>query len=343
MPRPPPQAAAVKAKRPLSGNDSRPHTRVVSSVQARLFEATLTILGAVGGEERAGAGLRTAVTTGAWPSVGVVVPTRQRPEQLRKAVSAILAQDYPKSLEVVVVYDGVPVDGSLSGQAVRSVRNARKAGLPGARNTGILALDTDLVAFCDDDDEWLPGKLRTQVEALAASHADFATSSVMVAYDGTESIRSAGTDLVTHERLVRSRMSMLHSSTFVVRRLFLNEIGLVDESIQAVRGRIGTCSSAPRRSGRSSTLTPRLSASPGVALRTSPATGKRRLPRSGGCSSAIRRSVRIGQRPLASSARSRSRTPPGATRSRPSDGVCAGSEGDRSSLGPTLRSPLQAD
>ncbi len=138
-------------------------------------------------------------------------------------------------LDVVVVYDGVPVDESLSGR-VRAIRNARKPGLPGARNTGILALDTDLVAFCDDDDEWLPGKLQAQVEALAASHADFATSSVTVAYDGVESNRFAGTDLVTHERLVRSRMSMLHSSTFVARRAFLNEIGLVEEDIPGGQG-----------------------------------------------------------------------------------------------------------
>jgi glycosyltransferase involved in cell wall biosynthesis len=166
-----------------------------------------------------------------WPSVGVVIPTRQRPEELRRAVSAVFAQEYPRTLEVVVVYDGVPVDESVSAPGVRAIPNARRPGLPGARNTGILALDTDLVAFCDDDDEWLPGKLQAQVEVLAASQADFATSSVTVAYDGTENVRSAGTELVTHDRLVRSRMAMLHSSTFVARRAFLNEIGLVDETI----------------------------------------------------------------------------------------------------------------
>jgi glycosyltransferase involved in cell wall biosynthesis len=160
-----------------------------------------------------------------------VLPTRDRPRELRKALSAVLAQEYVKAPDVVVVFDGVPVDESLSAPGIRTIPNARKPGLQGARNTGILALDTDVVAFCDDDDEWLPGKLHAQIEALAASHADFATSSVTVAYEGTESARFAGTELVTHERLVRSRMSMLHSSTFVVRRAFLNEIGLVDERI----------------------------------------------------------------------------------------------------------------
>jgi glycosyltransferase involved in cell wall biosynthesis len=176
------------------------------------------------------------MTTTGWPSIGVVVPTRQRPVELRRALSAILAQDYPGSLEVVLVYDGVPVDESLAEGAVRAIPNARNPGLAGARNTGILTLGSDLVAFCDDDDEWLPGKLRAQVDALAASGADFATSSVIVAYEGTESVRLAGTELVTHERLLRSRMSMLHSSTFVVRRTFLHEIGLVDEDVPAGQG-----------------------------------------------------------------------------------------------------------
>jgi len=177
------------------------------------------------------------VTAGiSWPSVGVVVPTRQRPEELRRAVSAVLAQEYPEAVDVVVVHDGVPVDESLSSARIRAIPNERTPGLPGARNTGILALDTDLVAFCDDDDEWLPGKLRAQVAALVASRGDFATSSVTVAYDGTESVRFADTALVTHKRLVRSRMSMLHSSTFVVRRAFLHELGLVEEGIPGGQG-----------------------------------------------------------------------------------------------------------
>jgi glycosyltransferase involved in cell wall biosynthesis len=176
------------------------------------------------------------MTTTSWPSLGVVVPTRQRPVELRRALAAIVAQDYPEPLDVVVVYDGVPVDESVAGGSVRAIPNARAPGLAGSRNTGILSLGTELVAFCDDDDEWLPGKLRAQVEALIASDSDFVTSSVIVDYDGTESPRLAGSEIVTHEQLVRSRMSMLHSSTFVARRRFLQEIGLVDEAIPAGQG-----------------------------------------------------------------------------------------------------------
>ena len=94
------------------------------------------------------------------------------------------------------------------------MRNSRTPGLAGARNTGVLELSTDLVAFCDDDDEWLPGKLRSQVEALAARpEAEFASCGIIVDFAGHSSPRLVGRDEVTHQDLLRSRMAMVHSST----------------------------------------------------------------------------------------------------------------------------------
>jgi len=113
------------------------------------------------------------------------------------------------------------------------MRNGRTPGLAGARNTGVLALTTDLVAFCDDDDEWLPGKLRSQVDAMAARpEAEFASCGIIVDYAGHASPRLVGRDEVTHQDLLRSRMAMVHSSTFLARRTALmNGIGLINEEI----------------------------------------------------------------------------------------------------------------
>jgi glycosyltransferase involved in cell wall biosynthesis len=172
-----------------------------------------------------------------WPSVGVVVPTRDRPQELRRALAGILGQDYPGEVEVVVVFDGSEPDRSLEQEGVRTIENTRTVGLAGARNTGILSLSTDLVAFCDDDDEWLPGKLEAQVRALSANGADFVTTGVLVSYGDRTVPRLAGTEVITREQLIRSRMAMLHSSTFVIaRQPLLDEIGLVDESIPGAQG-----------------------------------------------------------------------------------------------------------
>ncbi|SCE68659.1 Glycosyltransferase involved in cell wall bisynthesis [Micromonospora coriariae] len=172
------------------------------------------------------------------PSVSVVVPTRDRPELLRAAARAILAQEYPGPIEVVVVFDQSTPDESLTGlsapdRAVRVIRNERTPGLAGARNSGTLAAEGELVAFCDDDDEWLPGKLAAQVDALAADpSAEFVCCGIRVSYDGHTVDRVLEKDRVTLDDLLRDRMTELHPSTFLIRATALRDgFGLVDEEI----------------------------------------------------------------------------------------------------------------
>ncbi|MFT4156834.1 MAG: glycosyltransferase family 2 protein [Microbacterium sp.] len=174
------------------------------------------------------------------PIISVVMATRNRPQLLRRAVASVLAQDDVQPIEVVLVYDGTEID-ELSDlprgpHTVRAMKNSRTPGLAGARNTGIMAASADLVAFCDDDDEWKPGKLAAQLPL-------FDDPDVVLAATGIE-IQSAGG---VHERLspkavnlddlLRSRITELHPSSFVVRRdALLGALGLVDENLPASYG-----------------------------------------------------------------------------------------------------------
>jgi glycosyltransferase involved in cell wall biosynthesis len=170
-----------------------------------------------------------------WPSVGVVIPTRNRPQLVGKAIAAVREQRYPGALTIVVVYDQTepdPLRASTGSVPIMVLTNRRTSGLAGARNTGILALDTDYVAFCDDDDQWTPDKLRRQMAALLAEpDAEMATCAIEVEYEGRTTPRLAGRSRVTVDELARSRMAMLHSSTFLIRREALAEsaVGLVAE------------------------------------------------------------------------------------------------------------------
>lgn len=170
------------------------------------------------------------------PSVSVVIPAHKRPVELRQAIEAARSQTYEGEVDVVVVFDRAEPDMSLVNSGDRPVRvlaNERSPGLAGARNTGILASTGDLVAFCDDDDSWLPEKLAVQIERLAqAPSAPLVTTAIVVNYGTRSTERLARTELVTHDMLVRSRMSMLHSSTLVFRRsALLGELGLINEEI----------------------------------------------------------------------------------------------------------------
>jgi glycosyltransferase involved in cell wall biosynthesis len=170
-----------------------------------------------------------------WPSVGVVIPTRNRPELVRKAIAGVREQRYPGEIKIVVVYDQTEPDYLLActeGIQVLVLTNWRTPGLAGARNTGILSLDTELVAFCDDDDAWRPDKLRRQVAALLAEpDAEFATCAIEVEFEGKVTPRLAGRSRVTVDELARSRMAMLHSSSFLMRREAIAEdaVGMVAE------------------------------------------------------------------------------------------------------------------
>jgi glycosyltransferase involved in cell wall biosynthesis len=155
-----------------------------------------------------------------WPSVGVVITTRDRPNLLRRALASIQAQDYQGPLRMVVVYDGVmPAWRTARGGArpVLVLENWRTPGPAGARNTGILAVgDCDLVAICDDDDTWHPGKLTAQVATLRQHPgAQFITCAAEVEYAGRRTPRLAGRRQVWPEDLTRTRAAALSPSGFL--------------------------------------------------------------------------------------------------------------------------------
>jgi glycosyltransferase involved in cell wall biosynthesis len=118
------------------------------------------------------------------PSVSVVIPTHERPDLLRRAVRSVLEQDYPGPVEALVVFDNsepieiVPPAGIPAPRTVSNLINTRKPGAFGARNTGLLAADGDVVAFLDDDDEWLPMKLARQVQVLRSRPVDVVFTAV---------------------------------------------------------------------------------------------------------------------------------------------------------------------
>lgn len=171
------------------------------------------------------------------PSVGVVVATRDRPELLRQAVAAIVEQRYPGRVEVLAVFDqsepdhDIVAEGSL--RSVRVLRNVRTPGLPGARNTGIEASDHDLVAFCDDDDRWVQGKLEGQVALLDVNpDMEVVTTGLFVEAQGRVTTRVLSQPTISFTDLLRSRVMEAHPSSYLARRdAIIDGIGLVDEEI----------------------------------------------------------------------------------------------------------------
>ncbi|WP_165865567.1 glycosyltransferase family 2 protein [Vallicoccus soli] len=172
------------------------------------------------------------------PAVTVVVPTRGRPELVRAAVAAVVAQRYDGTVDCVVVHDQEPVDPSLEelarpGRGVRVVANDGTPGLAGSRNAGLRLVRTPYVASCDDDDAWLPDKVRLQVERLESDPALWAVGAgIRLLMPGGRVVEWLGpSDLVTREDLLRSRRKELHSSTLLMRTAVFERVGGYDEQL----------------------------------------------------------------------------------------------------------------
>jgi glycosyltransferase involved in cell wall biosynthesis len=175
---------------------------------------------------------------GTWrPLVSVVVPTRDRAQLLHRALVSILSQEYDGEIECLTVFDRtepvLPLLDLATSRTVRAMVNDRTPGPAGARNAGALAARGEILAFCDDDDEWLPNKLRLQVDRLSSDHRPVAVScGLYVSYENSQAKRLSRRHLVTASDLVRSRVMELNMSTLLLRREdFLTAIGLFDEAI----------------------------------------------------------------------------------------------------------------
>ena len=164
------------------------------------------------------------------PRVSVVIPTYNRADRLGGAIDSVLGQTLA-DLELVVVVDG-STDGTVEllerlaqGDArVRHVVQPNR-GVGAARNHGILASRAQLIAFLDDDDRFLPGKLEAQCELLDR-RPDLGWS-----YTYLEEVDERnGVNLVLG-RAVRSygelyRGYFVGTSTVLVRRAVLERSGL---------------------------------------------------------------------------------------------------------------------
>lgn len=176
------------------------------------------------------------------PLVSVVIPAYKRADTLPRAIESVLSQDWP-NLEILVVDDASPdktpeivARFAAADPRVRHLRQKANRGVAAARNRGIREARGPLVAFLDADDEWLPGKLVRQVEALRS-----AGPGIGLVYTGVESVGGDGDrSVMTAEKrghvfpLMLAR-NVLHGapSSALVRRSVFATIGLFGEDLPA--------------------------------------------------------------------------------------------------------------
>lgn len=172
--------------------------------------------------------------------VSIVIPSHNRPDLLDRLLASIRCQTF-LDFEVVVVDDASSdraaydrVLGRYSGDiSLRYIRNRENCGAQYSRNRGVTESKGELVAFVDDDDEWLPRKLERQTAIFAS-----ATEQLGLVYAWADSVDENG--LILHQYRAAYRGNVLKdlinncfipSPTVVVRRAALERTGGFDESL----------------------------------------------------------------------------------------------------------------
>ena len=184
------------------------------------------------------------MSTGAGPSVSVIVPTYNRRRTLGRALDSVGTQTWP-AREVIVVDDGSR-DGTAewlpeAHPDVRLIPLTRNLGAAHARNVAMREATGDIIAFLDSDDWWEPGFLQESVAALQrAPEAVMAVSDVhmMLLYEDAPSQYvyrcrpvHGYRDMVEHLLLHNFITTM---SCVAVRRPAVEAVGLLDETLRVV-------------------------------------------------------------------------------------------------------------
>jgi glycosyltransferase involved in cell wall biosynthesis len=184
--------------------------------------------------------------------VSVVIPVYDAARYVEEAVASALAQ--PETREVVIVEDGSRDESLAVCTRLRTAdqrvlvhrhRWGANRGPAASRNLGISRARSDLVAFLDADDVFLPERFRCSAELLTDAGIDGVYEAVGVQFEDTAAEawwRSrGGPDLHTlpervsperlFEALVPRLAGSIHTSGVVVRRRLLARVGPFDRGL----------------------------------------------------------------------------------------------------------------
>jgi len=171
------------------------------------------------------------------PQVTVVMATYRRQALLPRAIESVLAQTLD-DWELIVV-DDEPSDESraivdgFGDRRIRYVAHPVNRGLCAARNTGIEHAAGDLIAFLDDDDEYLPTKLERQVERFRTvdDRVGIVSCHEQVLQAGGGSIvRAIELEGDMHRTLLRN--DLIRMQPLMVRRTCFEAVGLFDTRLR---------------------------------------------------------------------------------------------------------------
>lgn len=160
--------------------------------------------------------------------ITVVIPAYNAHADLPRALTSIRLQTFT-DWQCIVVDDGStmplePVVEAFADPRIRVIRHAVNRGRGAARETGLAAVNTPLVAWQDADDWSYPERLERELAAMQATGAPIVASMAAVA-DKTETVIGLlGRDKPKPHRLRRRERNAFVHPTLLFRRDVLDRV-----------------------------------------------------------------------------------------------------------------------
>ena len=179
------------------------------------------------------------------PFVSVIIPTYKRPDTLDRAVRCVLNQTYP-NVEAIVVDDNDPdTEGRLRTEEmmkqfegnprVKYIKHDHNRNGSAARNTGVRSSRAEYVAFLDDDDEFMTGKIAAQVQVLQDRGLEWGACYSKYSYKKTGMNELISSEHREGNLYLEALMRSFHiagGSNLLVRRIYYDQIGGFDEAFR---------------------------------------------------------------------------------------------------------------
>jgi len=168
------------------------------------------------------------------PTVSVIIPAYNRSSTIARSVQSALTQTF-QDLEVIVVDDGSSdamrdIVQTIPDERLRLIYHATNLGAAAARNTGMKASQAKYIAWLDSDDEWLPEKLQTQLDAFQHAAPD-----VKACYSAHERVEQGRIRIHLPRQNDRKKLflgcDLGPGTTLLFERTVLDEVGYLDESL----------------------------------------------------------------------------------------------------------------
>lgn len=167
-------------------------------------------------------------------AVSVIIPTFNRAPKIARAVASVLYQTF-SDYEILVVDDGSEDDTqqvlSQFRSRIKRISHSKNLGVSAARNTGIKASHSPLVAFLDSDDYWLPDKLSTQISFFSRHPKAVVCQTEEVWIRRGRRVNPMKKHFKPSGEIFEAalKLCVVSPSAVMVRRSLLQEVGLFDE------------------------------------------------------------------------------------------------------------------